>query len=181
LYEEETRLRKVEEWLKRVEKEGSMPDVDVILKKIEAQNVASVRGIIANYGDIGKLYQELFSYLGRKRVKFAGPPMAIYHDGEYKEKDADVEAAVPVAGNLPGTEKVKIRQLPEVTEMACIIHHGPYENFSETYKKLMAWVESNSCQIVGPNREIYVKGPGQFIKGNPANYITEIQLPVRRE
>lgn len=28
-----------------------------------------------------------------------------------------------------------------------------------------------------PTREIYVKGPGLIFKGNPKNYLTEIQLP----
>ena len=27
-------------------------------------------------------------------------------------------------------------------------------------------------------REVYLKGPGMIFKGNPKNYLTEIQLPV---
>jgi effector-binding domain-containing protein len=30
-----------------------------------------------------------------------------------------------------------------------------------------------------PTREIYVKGPGMIFKGNPNNYLTEIQIPVQ--
>ena len=29
-----------------------------------------------------------------------------------------------------------------------------------------------------PSREIYLKGPGMFFKGNPHKYVTEIQLPI---
>lgn len=180
LREEENRLKKVEEWLIKVEKEGTMPEYDVVLKKVEALNVASVRGIIPSYQDISRLYKELFSYLGRKRVQFAGPTMAIYHDSEYKEKDPDVEAAVPVAGNVTGSEKVKIQNLPEVEQMASVIHRGPYENIHLAYQALMSWVESNGYQIAGPDREIYIKGPGQILKGNPKDYITEIQMPVKK-
>ena len=27
-----------------------------------------------------------------------------------------------------------------------------------------------------PSREVYVKGPGMIFKGNPKNYLTEIQI-----
>jgi effector-binding domain-containing protein len=180
LREEEARLKKVEEWLMRVEKEGTMPSYDVVIKKVEAQNVASVRDVIPAYDQIGKLYEELFSFCGRHRVQFTGPPMAIYHDAEYREKDADVEAAVPVAGNLPPHPRISVKVLPAEEQMACLIHKGPYENFNQAYKALMSWVEANQYQIAGPNREIYLKGPGRFLKGNPDNYLTEIQLPVKK-
>ena len=29
-----------------------------------------------------------------------------------------------------------------------------------------------------PTREIYLKGPGLFLKGNPKNYLTEIQFMI---
>jgi effector-binding domain-containing protein len=180
LREEEARLKRVEEWLKKIEKEGAMPDYDVVIKKIEAQTVASVRDVIPTYGDIGRLFGLLGPFLGRHRVKVTGPAMAIYYDHEYREKGVDVEVAVPVAGNVTGTQKVTIGQLPGVEQAACLIHKGPYDKFHLAYKALMAWVEANKYQIIGPNREIYLKGPGRFIKGNPAEYITEIQLPVKK-
>ena len=157
-----------------------MPSYDVVLKKVESQTVASVRDIIPTYNDIGKLFGELFSFTGRHRTKLVGPPMAIYYDTEYCEKDIDVEAAVPITGNLPSHKKVTVRQLPEIESAACLIHKGPYENFNQAYKALMNWLEANGYQISGPNREIYLKGPGRFLKGNPADYVTEIQLPVKK-
>jgi effector-binding domain-containing protein len=180
LREEETRLKKVEEWLKKVEKEGSMPVSEVLIKKVEAQLVASVRGVIPTYGDCSRLYKDLFGYLGKKRVNITEPSMSICHDQEYREKDVDVEVAIPISKTIEGSDKVKVYLLPGVEQMACIIHHGPYENFGQTYSALMKWVEGNKYQIAGPNREVYLKGPGLILKGNPANYITEIQLPVKK-
>jgi effector-binding domain-containing protein len=180
LREEEVRLKKVDEWLKKIEKEGIMPDYDVVIKKVEAQTVISLRDVIPTYGDIGKLFGELCSYVGKKRIKSSGPPMALYYDHEFREKDVDVEAAVPITGNAATTQKIKINQLPEVEQMACIIHKGAYENFNQAYKALMTWIETNGYQIIGPNREIYLKGPGMILKGNPAKYITEIQVPVKK-
>jgi effector-binding domain-containing protein len=180
LREEGERLKRVEEWLSTVEKEGAMPVYDVVIKRVEALNVASLRNIIPTYADVSKLYQELFAYLGKKRAKFSGPPMVILHDREFREKDADVEAAIPVAGNVQGSDKIKVQELPAEEQMACTVHRGPYENIGQAYEALMSWVEANGYQINGPDREIFLKGPGQFIKGNPSNYITEVQFPVKK-
>ena len=30
-----------------------------------------------------------------------------------------------------------------------------------------------------PSREVYLKGPGMILRGNPKNYLTEIQIPVK--
>jgi effector-binding domain-containing protein len=180
LYEEETRLRKVEEWLKRVEKEGTMPDYDIVVKKLEAVQVASVRDIVPSYGEVSRLFNELFSYLARHRVQFVGPPLIIYHDAEYMETDADIEVAVPINGTIPTTERIKMQVLPEIERAACLIHKGPYENLHLAYAVLMTWVEANGYQITWPNREVYLKGPGAENKDDPATYVTEIQLPVKK-
>ena len=97
LREEENRLKKVEEWLIKVEKEGTMPEYDVVFKKVEALNVASVRGVIPSYQDISRFTKNYFPIWEGKESNLRGRPMAIYHDSEYKEKDPDVEAAVPVS------------------------------------------------------------------------------------
>lgn len=179
LYEEESWLRRVEEWLRRIEKEGAMPEYDVVIKKLEAVKVASVRDVIPSYNEVSRLFNELFSYLAGQRVQFAGPPLTIYHDAEYREKDTDLEVAVPIAGTIPTTERIKMQVLPGIEQAACLIHKGHYENLHLAYKALMNWVEANGYQINWPNREVYLKGPGNGNKNDPSTYVTEIQLPVK--
>lgn len=177
---EETRLKKVEEWLKKVEKEGIMPEYDVVIKRIDKSTVVSLREIIPNYQGIFKLFNEMCSYVFRINAQFAGSAMAIYYDHEYREKDVDVEVAVPVQKTVPVAGKIKITEIPAIDQAASLIHKGSYENFPQAYKALLTWVESNGYQIIGPNREIYLKGPDQFGRGNPEEYITEIQIPVKK-
>lgn len=178
LGEEQAKLVRVEEWLKQIEKEGTMPAYEVVIKKVEATTVASVRDIIPNYGQVGRLYGEIFTYLGRNGIRPAGPPMAIYHDGEYKEQEVDVEAAIPVSKELPGNTRVKISKLPVMEQVACAIHQGDYKEISRAYNALMAWIESNGYQIADRSREIYLRGPGdtQDVK----SYVTEVQFPVNK-
>ena len=177
--EEQRRLEQVEKLLNQIEKEGIMPDNQITIKNIKPQLVASIRDVLPTYGDSGRLYGEIFKYLGKKMIfKPAGPTMMICHDNEYKENDVDIEAVVPISKKIPGSDQVKIYELPGIEEAACTIYKGPYEGINEAYKAMMAWIESNGYQINGPDRELYFTDPRKV--KDPAENITEIQFPVKK-
>ena len=175
--EDLARLARVEARLRQIEKEGKMPMYDVTLKKIPAQQVAAVRKVVPNYGALGLLYGELFSAVGQYGLRPMGPTLAIYHDPEFKEKDPDLEAAIPAAGSLPAGGPVQIRELA-AAEMACVIYRGAYEGIGEGYSAAMAWLEPNGYKIAGPVREVYLHSPGDT--QDPSEYVTEIQVPVEK-
>ena len=153
-----------------------MPDYKVVVKKVEPQLVASMRGILPAYGEIGQFYGEIFKYLSKKMIfKPAGPTMFICYDSEYKERDVDVEACVPIKKSIPGSDKIKVYELPGI-EAACTIYKGPLEGISEAYGVLMAWIESNGYQITGPDRELYLT----FDAKDASKNVTEIQFPVAK-
>jgi len=179
LEDDQGRLGQVEEWLKQIEKEGIMPEQDVIIKKIDAQLAATLRGIVPTYGDIGQLFNEIYPFLMENKAQIAGPAIAIYHDMEYKEKDVDIEVATPIASQVPGTDRIKVAELPAIEQAACLIHHGAYDTIGESYKALMAWAEANGYQVAGPDREIYLKSYNET--QNPAEFITELQLPIAKK
>ena len=85
---------------------------------------------------------------------------------------------MPVNGEMPEGDRVKIRQLPAITEMACIVHQGGYDTIGEAYNRLMAWIEANGYRICGPNREVYVQGPEPG--RDPSTYVTEVRFPVEK-
>ncbi len=177
--EEQARLARVERRLRQIEQEGTMSTEEVVIKSIPAMKIAAVREVISTYGDISQLYGALFKHTGRHRARPAAPALAVYYDEGYRESDIDVEAAVPVSKDIPDGERVKVRELPGVEEMACVVHRGSYDNFSEPYSRLLTWIEANGYRICGPNREVYIKGPGLLTK--PSQYVTELQIPVERE
>jgi effector-binding domain-containing protein len=159
-------------------REEDMWSSEVTLKKVDPMTVASIREVVPTYADMGADFGEIFAFLGKNKVAPAGPSLAIYYDEGYKERDIDVESAVPVATPLASTDRVKVRELPGAEQMACLVHEGSYEGFSDAYSNLLGWIESNGYRIVGPNREIYIKGPGAEYE--PSEYVTEIQFPVRK-
>ncbi len=174
---DQARLARLESRLTQIEKEAKMPKYEVVIKQVDKMQIAGLRDIVANYQSVGPLYEELFAALGRHGISPIGPAMAIYYDDEYKESDVDVEAAVPVAGGALPEGRVVIRKLPG-EEMASLVRQGPYDDFTPAYQALLGWIEANGCRIVGPNRELYLSGPGGGV--DPAEYVTELQFPVMK-
>lgn len=177
LEEEQARLARVERRLRLIEREEAMPAQEVALKKMPAQSVASVRDNVPIQG-IGQLFGEVFGHLGQHKVSPAGPPIGVYYDEEFHEEETDVEIAVPVAGSVPESDRVKERQLPAVEEMACLVHQGGYETIGGTYGQLMKWIEANGYRLAGPTREVYLQGPESG--DDTSTYVTEIQIPVEK-
>ncbi len=47
------------------------------------------------------------------------------------------------------------------------------------YAAIDSYAEQNKLKLCPPFREVFIKGPGMFLKGNPDKYITEIQFPIQ--
>ncbi|HNT30299.1 MAG TPA: MerR family transcriptional regulator, partial [bacterium] len=47
--------------------------------------------------------------------------------------------------------------------------------------RITAYVNEHGYTVTLPTREIYLKGPGMIFRGNPNNYLTEIQMLVTKK
>ena len=90
-------------------------------------------------------------------------------------ENEDVEAAVPVERHFPGSDRVRVYELP-ATRVASLVHHGDYRGFRQAHVALVTWMDSNGYRPTGTYREIYVETDD----ANPANSVTEIQYPVEQ-
>jgi DNA-binding transcriptional MerR regulator len=126
------------------------------------------------YSECGQLFGKLFRAFGWSA---SGPPFLLIYDSEYQDSDADYEACVPVRKKKV-VEGVHIRELPEQLCMT-LMHKGPYEQIGLAYSKLLAAIRRKGMTPELPSREVYLKGPGMLFRGNPNNYVTEIQIPVK--
>lgn len=57
-----------------------------------------------------------------------------------------------------------------------LLHKGPYEELGRAYERLLKYAKEKGYEFASPCREVYLKGPGMIFKGNPQNYLTEIQM-----
>ena len=176
--EEQRRLDQVEKLLDQIEKEGKMPDYQVVMKKVAPMKIASVRGVVPTYHDVTILYEKIMPVFTEHAAAITGAPLAIYYDMEHKEKDVDIEVAVPIGEDLDLPEPIKVRELPGEDNVATTIHRGPYDTISVAYQALMTWCESNGYELAGPDREVYLTSPGET--KDPSAYVTELQQPVKK-
>jgi DNA-binding transcriptional MerR regulator len=178
--EEAARLERVKLWLRQIEREDSMSGYDVVIKKVEPTKIASVRGVVPTPPDQRSLWDELMNYLGQQGTRMIGPPMAIYHDKEFKERDWDIEVCMPITDELAPDKRVKIHELPAIEKMACVVHNGSFATIGEAYDAIAKWIDQNGYQIVGPGRELNLKLPEVLGDQNDPNTVNEIQFPVEK-
>ncbi len=172
-----SKYRKVQKEIDRIINQKTMNSTNnlsnkIEIKKVEDLNMVSIR-YLGKYPEIGKYFGKLYKACWGKvdRSKY---PFALYYDDDYKEENADIEACLPVKDEVK-MAGIEYRQL-KGGQAYCLIHKGPYETIGESYKKILDRIKVDKAEIESPSRELYLKGPGIIFKGNPENYLTEIQI-----
>lgn len=84
---------------------------------------------------------------------------------------------VPTA-EIPFGNGIEIKEIPRFRAV-CVTHIGSYETMLNAYEAINKYAMKNNIQLQSSFREIYIKGLGMFLKGNPEKYITEIVLPIK--
>jgi DNA-binding transcriptional MerR regulator len=141
-------------------------------KDVEPVTICGIR-YREKYADIGTRFSALFGKAGRWAK---GAPFALYYDGEYRENDADIEAAIAVkkAVSIPGAE---CRVLPG-GRAVCVRYRGPYDGIGAAYKRLFEYLGEKGHEAKTPTMEIYLKGPGMILPRSPKNFVTEIRILI---
>ena len=126
------------------------------------------------YQECGKGFAKIGKSLG---WYISGKCFLLHYDAEFKEGGADFEACMPIRKGK-AVEGISVRELPGGRYVS-LLHKGPYEELARSYAKIMAYIKERGYEIVMPTREVYLKGPGMIFKGNPKNYLTEIQILIK--
>lgn len=142
-------------------------------KTVAPQLIAGFR-MKGKYSEIGNGFSRLSKAVGRY---ISGKALCLYYDGEYREDDADFEPAFPIRKEV-AADGITVRTLPG-GRCLTLIHRGPYDQLGRSYAKILQHADERKLKPVLHTREVYVKGPGMIFKGNPKNYLTEIQLPFK--
>ena len=144
-------------------------------KKLEPLLVAGIR-MKGRYSDCG----QAFARIGRSLGRFiSGKPLLLHYDSEYRDEDADFEACMPVR-QWKEVEGIAVRELPG-GQCISLVHQGPYDQLGRSYARIFEFINDHKCTVILPTREVYLKGPGMIFKGNPKNYLTEIQILIEAE
>jgi DNA-binding transcriptional MerR regulator len=163
------------------EKEGFDMEYQAIIKDLPECIVYSKRLVVPSYDS----YFEVIPAIGEE-VKSANPTLKcrvpgycfiVYHDGEFKEKDIDMEycEAVDAFGNE--TETIKFKKISKVTAVS-VMHKGPYKELRKAYAYIFKWIEQNGYTCIDKPRECYIDGI--WNKDDESEWLTEIQVPIKK-
>lgn len=178
----QARLHRVEARLRQIEREGQLPTHEVVVREVAAQQVLAYRELLAGPWEISPLFMQVMKAAEEQEIEHVGPSLALYHHGEYREHDLDVEVAISVGEDAPlslplDDERVmQKRTLPAVRVASTLCRMESQADIFAANRDLCTWVVENGCQMAdGPCREVYAQ---PVCEGEPL--IFEVQLPLER-
>ena len=174
----ENRIHKIDRMIESAEKESSMTTIEI--RELPEVIVASYRTKIPDYNALFKVVPPIGDIMRKQGAECRIPEYCfnIYHDGEYRENDIDVEICEAVNAARKNGEGIVYKKMDAVPTAAVIIHKGGYDSLRKSYSEILAWIEKNSYEIVDHSRESYIDGI--WNRENPDDWRTEIQIPVRK-
>lgn len=186
--ETESQLKDIQDQLSRLNhymgeiKEDFKMSYNAVIKKTPACIVYSKRFIAPDYDS----YFHIIPAIGEE-VKALNPDLKCvvpeycfieYHDGEYKEKDIDVEHNEAVEGFGVESDTIKFKKLPSITVVS-VFHKGAYSGLKDAYAYTFKWIEENGYVVNGNPRESYIDGI--WNKEREEEWLTELQVPVEEK
>ena len=175
-------LFRLDQYIENRQKEGNIMSDQVVIKEIPECIVFSKRQVIPNYSDLMTLVPSI-----GKAVAQANPDLEcavpeycfnIYHDGEYKQENVDVEICEAVTAWGKETEGIIFKEMPAVT-VACVTHRGSYEKLGSSYAYGLQWIKENGYTLSDHIRENFIDGI--WNKEDEADWLTEIQFPIMKK
>ncbi|MFA5331865.1 MAG: GyrI-like domain-containing protein [Methanoregula sp.] len=151
-----------------------------VIKEIAPMRVIAIRGKGSYAEAICRFLGSLCAQVALPEninagLRVTGPVMTLYHDNEYKEKDADVECAIPISGKVAATEPgTMVRTIPG-GKCLSLVYKGSYSGLHEAWTRIQAFAEEKHYRIAGPDREVYYNDPAKVPE---EELLTELQLPV---
>lgn len=148
--------------------------------KIEVRDIEAIRVAFLRYKGIvaeaNKFFPNVFKSI---QGKSNGAPFFCYHVMNQETKMGEIDLCVPTE-ETPTRNGIEVKEIPRI-KAVCATHVGSYETLYKTYREIDQYAKKHKLQLQLPFREVYIKGPGMFLKGNPNKYITEILFPIKEE
>ena len=187
---EQLRMRRLEARINQMDGQTPSNKYDVVVREIEPQLVATYRAVATHDDRIQYMFEELQAYIAQFNARADLPPITIYYDTEYREKDIDAEVVVPLKSAIPGTDAIHVRELARISRAACVVHTGSYVTIYQAYNALLGWIESNGYHMKGSIREVYLSYsadglgfelPSTYLVKESNPFVTELQLEIEKD
>jgi len=177
--EQQQRLAQVEFHLHMIEMEGTMPELDVVIKEIETHKVLYQR-IRVTGSEIDQIGAEIWKAYEKKDFIPNSYPAGIMYGDEINPDDYEFAFAIPVGDDqgdftLPTMGTLEVREIPTVTAATIVVQGHNERQFIERKVQLQRWAVENGYEITEEMRVIQYKPPAITPR---EEWVTELQLVV---
>lgn len=173
----EQQLGSIEDMLSRRE----LPTWQPKLRSISGCTAFCCRGYISSMAQLRS-----FITAGIREFRFKYPEIGyadedyccvIYPDDGFRSENIFVEYVQSVICAGEDGDIIKFREIEPVTAV-CVEHRGNYEGLRGAYACALRFAAEQGLEVCGNARERYIDG--YWNRENEADWLTEIQLPVRK-
>jgi DNA-binding transcriptional MerR regulator len=165
--------------------EGRMPEIQVVVKRVESVWVAGARDIVPESKmreGCMALDEQARTYIKKHHLKISGPSLALYHDSSEPGIDVAMAYFIEAPQKAPAAEgQAHAHTIPAVEMVASAIYHGSYDAFEkvrEVYTTVGKWIEANGYKMAGAIREIYLQPPDWSTTDRIG--VMELQFPIEK-
>jgi len=180
---EVVRLRHVEARLAQIDSEGSLQDLEIIVKSIPEQSFLSTPYILPSFEETPALAEHITQVVtpivGQRRL---GHLAAVFDHEMFTTENIEMDVgfllAEPINLDVPFTpvQNFSLRTLPSVEQMVTIVENEVHQILYRSHAALGAWIEQNGYEIAGPARKIHL---APHSKDEDHSTLVEIQFPIR--
>jgi len=172
--EEFAKHQRIERRIQIIEKENAMPELEIVVKTAPSMTLATIHVHVPTNEQVPELlsnaYGNICQFLQQKGLTQKGPCLAIWYSSPNDFTEEEVDVAIPIDKTTTGEGNVIIQEIP-ATQVASVVHNGPFEEFQECHRALMNWIEDSNYEISGPYREIYHENSEE-------SATTEVHYPI---
>lgn len=185
--EQITQLIQVEQQLENLDRDGTLPLYNIVIKPLPEIPVMSIRRRLdPKEGNLSGLFYRMGEKLAQQGVEvdltigiFHGHPFFNGKDWEYEWlavlPDPDISLP-PILVDERHTMTPAI--LPDIERAASIFLEGSFTHKTVAERHFLAWAERNGYRLSGPIRELYLR----VMDGNPMHEenLMELQFPIAK-
>lgn len=151
----------------------------VIIKELPECIVYSKKTTVPSYDAYFQVIPEIGERIKAKYpdLKCSIPEYCFicYLDGEYKERDINVEFCEAVDEMREDFDDIIFKKIEKITAVS-VIHKGTYSGLSQAYAYAFKWIEENGYAVADNPRENYIDGI--WNKDSEDEWLTELQIPI---
>lgn len=187
------RLGMVEFRLRMLVAEKTMPDLDVVVKRLPSLRVLVMTPqYFQNHEDVAMADRAMAAALGSIQravasgdIKFNGTSLSIYRGDQVPHFPIPDEGWLIVDDDqtqdvtLDDGSKLTLREEPVIEEAATLmlpVGDGPVVEWHTRTALVLRWAVVQRYQPTGPIRMYHYRGPLQSL--DPAEWVTELQIPI---